>query len=664
MRYLRYTLIIFFVFIVSLDVEAKKVKLSKNIVYEGTVQNGEPNGKGCLKVYSCLDKNLTLLTLNGDFNNTEIKDASIKINGGIVIEASKVVYYKLATPSKKEDVIEFHMYLCSIKNNEGIEVKNVLSSIFAYGCDMEADKRWHFFADANSVEFPITRNGIISSKGLRNSLSSEKYGQSDSMTSLWNAATSFSDGAERNKANAKFLLSPTFSGSGVISSSFLDYNTPLSSIGDDASNIKKQDVNYRFFVTAPENADEALGIELLSAQKTYLSSGTIIEHMDNSFYCKYPNASYIVLNKDGSVNNYKITLEGGNIERSPYGTTIVYKDGNTFTSSDNNPIKVAKNIASCINVFEVTILNGDLSHPNGIVDIYCDGNIVGHKFPLKDRGWFIRKNNKKNGLIYPDGSKFVASTEDGLLQKKDYSTDNDTKDYTLVTGVFTNGLGHKTEYINGEIQTKDFDDIKQMAVGRSIVELSVPDGQGQGIGYCSENGCLYFPFLEAKEPKQIDKKHYYIKVKDGLCLSFPKSFVLKSGDDVADIQTVDFRSKKGGMFGMEWLGSKYTLVWVYEPVSEINNVQYGITKGVWVVNKTNNKIVHDLCRCLKSGNNNRYNWVYDNTPYVDKRKYHARGRIETCSWCGGSGDMSDWRAGHYIRCTTCGGKGWVVEHYW
>lgn len=664
MRYLRYTLIIFFVFIVSLDVEAKKVKLSKNIVYEGTVQNGEPNGKGCLKVYSCLDKNLTLLTLNGDFNNTEIKDASIKINGGIVIEASKVVYYKLATPSKKEDVIEFHMYLCSIKNNEGIEVKNVLSSIFAYGCDMEADKRWHFFADANSVEFPITRNGIISSKGLRNSLSSEKYGQADSMTSLWNAATSFSDGAERNKANAKFLLSPTFSGSGVISSSFLDYNTPLSSIGDDASNIKKQDVNYRFFVTAPENADEALGIELLSAQKTYLSSGTIIEHMDNSFYCKYPNASYIVLNKDGSVNNYKITLEGGNIERSPYGTTIVYKDGNTFTSSDNNPIKVAKNIASCINVFEVTILNGDLSHPNGIVDIYCDGNIVGHKFPLKDRGWFIRKNNKKNGLIYPDGSKFVASTEDGLLQKKDYSTDNDTKDYTLVTGVFTNGLGHKTEYINGEIQTKDFDDIKQMAVGRSIVELSVPDGQGQGIGYCSENGCLYFPFLEAKEPKQIDKKHYYIKVKDGLCLSFPKSFVLKSGDDVADIQTVDFRSKKGGMFGMEWLGSKYTLVWVYEPVSEINNVQYGITKGVWVVNRTNNKIVHDLCRCLKSGNNNRYNWVYDNTPYVDKRKYHARGRIETCSWCGGSGDMSDWRAGHYIRCTTCGGKGWVVEHYW
>ena len=610
MRYLRYTLIMLLAFIISLGVEAKKVKLSKNIVYEGAVQNGEPNGKGCLKVYSCLDKNLTLLTLDGVFDNTEVRNASLMINGGTKITAPSIYFYKIATPSKKEDAIDFQINSkWSIENTKSVKIENASSAYIRCRCDMKSDKRWHFVSSDESKQLSILNNGVILSN-------------------------------------------------------FINYDTPLSVIGEAASNIKKQDVCYKLFVTFSENAEEALDFAVWSVQKTYLSSGTIIEHMDNSYYCKYPNASYIVLNKDGSVNNYKITLEGGNIERSPYGTTIAYKDGNTFTSSDNNPIKVAKNIASCINVFEVTILNGDLSHPNGIVDIYCDGDIVGHKFPLKDSGWFISKNNKKNGLIYPDGSKFVASTEDGLLQKKDYSTDNDTKDYTLVTGVFTNGLGHKTEYINGEIQTKDFDDIKQMAVGRSIVELSVPDGQGQGIGYCSENGCLYFPFLEAKEPKQIDKKHYYIKVKDGLCLSFPKSFVLKSGNNVADIQTVDFRSKKGGMFGMEWLGSKYTLVWVYEPVSEINNVQYGITKGVWVVNKTNNKIEHDLCKCLKSGNNNRYNWVYDNTPYVDKRKYHARGRIETCSWCGGSGDMSDWRAGHYIRCTTCGGKGWVVEHYW
>ncbi len=306
MRYLRYTLIILLAFTVSLGVEAKKVKLSKNIVYEGSVQNGEPNGQGCLTIHSCLDKNVALLTLNGVFNNTEVKDASIKINGGIVIEASKVVYYKLATPSKKEDAIEFHSYLCSVRNDKGIEIKNVLSSIFAYGCDMEGDKGWHFFADANSVEFPITHNGSISSKGLRNSLSSEKYDHSGSISSLRDAAAAMFDGAEGNKEKAEILQSPTFSGSGVISSNFVDYNTPLASIGEDALDIKKQDVNYRFFVSATENTDEALGIELLAAQKTYLSSGIEIEHRDNSFYCKYPNANFVVLNKDGSINNYRL----------------------------------------------------------------------------------------------------------------------------------------------------------------------------------------------------------------------------------------------------------------------------------------------------------------------------------------------------------------------
>lgn len=102
MRYLRYTLIILLAFIISLGVEAKKVKLSKNIVYEGTVQNGEPNGQGCLKVYSCIDKNFTLLTLDGVFDNSEVKNASLMINGGMKITAPSIYFYKKATPSKKE----------------------------------------------------------------------------------------------------------------------------------------------------------------------------------------------------------------------------------------------------------------------------------------------------------------------------------------------------------------------------------------------------------------------------------------------------------------------------------------------------------------------------------------------------------------------------------
>lgn len=448
-------------FIISLGVEAKKVKLSKNIVYEGAVQNGEPNGQGCLIIHSCFDKNTVLLTLNGEFNNTEVKDASIKINGDLVVEASKVVYYKLATPSKKEDVVEFRMYLCSIKDTKGIEVKNVLSAIFAYGCDMGGDKRWHFFADANSVEFPITRDGNISSKGLRNSLSSEKYGQSDSMTSLWNAATSFSDGAERNKANAKFLLSPTFSGSGVISLNFLDYNTPLSSIGDDASNIKKQDVNYRFFVTAPENADEALGIELLSAQKTYLSNGVEIEHRDNSFYCKYPNGNFVVLNKDGSINNYKITLDGGRIESFPSNTTITYDDGKTFTSSSAHAIATTKNIFLCKSISDIQINNGTLSYKDRSAEIYEKGIVTASKVALQDGGFYTRRKNGCNELTYPDGSIFKANTPNGLVSHKSDSVVNTSADYTLLSGTLTNSEGSEIEYKDGIPHYKYVDDLPQ-----------------------------------------------------------------------------------------------------------------------------------------------------------------------------------------------------------
>lgn len=53
--------------------------------------------------------------------------------------------------------------------------------------------------------------------------------------------------------------------------------------------------------------------------------------------------------------------------------------------------------------------------------------------------------------------------------------------------------------------------------------------------------------------------------------------------------------------------------------------------------------------------------IKDNSP---KQTYHARGRMETCPLCLGSGDIKSWRDGSYNRCTTCGGKGWVIEHYW
>ena len=215
MRYLRYTLIILLAFTVSLGVEAKKVKLSKNIVYEGAVQNGVPNGKGCLKVYSCLDKNLTLLTLDGVFDNTEVKDANLIINGGMKITAPSIYFYKIATSSKKEDAIDFQINSkWSIENTKSVKIKNATSAYIRCRCDMKSDKRWHFVSSDESKQLSILNNGVILSY-------------------------------------------------------FTNYDIPLSVIGEDASNIKKQDVCYKLFVTISENAEEVLDFVVLSAQKTY-----------------------------------------------------------------------------------------------------------------------------------------------------------------------------------------------------------------------------------------------------------------------------------------------------------------------------------------------------------------------------------------------------------
>lgn len=353
MRYLRYTLIILLAFTVSLGVEAKKVKLSKNIVYEGAVQNGVPNGKGCLKVYSCLDKNLTLLTLDGVFDNTEVKDANLIINGGMKITAPSIYFYKIATSSKKEDAIDFQINSkWSIENTKSVKIKNATSAYIRCRCDMKSDKRWHFVSSDESKQLSILNNGVILSY-------------------------------------------------------FTNYDIPLSVIGEDASNIKKQDVCYKLFVTISENAEEVLDFVVLSAQKTYLSNGIEIEHRDNSFYCKYPNGNFVVLNKDGSVNNYKIALEGGRIESFSGNTTINYDDGRTFTSSDAHSIETANNkIFLCKNISDIKFKNGTLSDKDRNAEIYENGIVVASKTALKDGGFYTIRKDGRNELTYPNGSVY------------------------------------------------------------------------------------------------------------------------------------------------------------------------------------------------------------------------------------------------------------------
>lgn len=683
-------------FIVSLGVEAKKVKLSKNIVYEGTVQNGEPNGKGCLKVYSCLDKNLTLLTLDGVFDNTEVKDANLMINGGIKITAPSIYFYKIATPSKKEDAIDFQINSkWLIENTKSVKIENASSAYIRCRCDMKSDKRWHFVSSDESKQLFILSNGVILSN-------------------------------------------------------FINYDTPLSVIGEAASNIKKQDVCYKLFVTFSENAEEALDFAVWYAQNTYLSNGVEIEHRDNSFYCKYPNGNFVVLNKDGSINNYKVTLDGGRIESLSSNTTITYDDGKTFTSSNAHAIETSNNILLCKSISDIKLKNGTLSYKDRSSEIYENGFVTASKVYLQDGGFYTTRKNGCNELTYPDGSVFKANTPNGLVSHKSDSVANTSADYTLLSGTLTNSEGSEIEYRNGIPHYKYVDDLPQASnlfktndgglTGSWDMNINGDDMMGRRImGLYNNDVIEYFEITDVKtelqkrafmqrpdyatdyltilqkarkhlmndefmawiplgyndvddfeydlktgrfnfeisdtENKKINSycKDFHFMLNDFLCLSYPRSLISMTKDGRYYIQNAQ-TCKVSDTDALKFDNNKNdcALVWTFkvEKIVEMSHdgfssvpVLYGKSTHLYLANKKTKEIYCDLSESLRASQNGfkSSKVIKDNSP---KRIYHARGRMETCPLCLGNGDIKSWRDGSYNRCTTCGGKGWVIEHYW
>ena len=681
MRYLRYTLIILLAFTVSLGVEAKKVKLSKNIVYEGAVQNGVPNGKGCLKVYSCLDKNLTLLTLDGVFDNTEVKDANLIINGGMKITAPSIYFYKIATSSKKEDAIDFQINSkWSIENTKSVKIKNATSAYIRCRCDMKSDKRWHFVSSDESKQLSILNNGVILSY-------------------------------------------------------FTNYDIPLSVIGEDASNIKKQDVCYKLFVTISENAEEVLDFVVLSAQKTYLSNGIEIEHRDNSFYCKYPNGNFVVLNKDGSVNNYKIALEGGRIESFSGNTTINYDDGRTFTSSDAHSTETANNkIFLCKNISDIKFKNGTLSDKDRNAEIYENGIVVASKTALKDGGFYTIRKDGRNELTYPNGSVFKANSPNGLVLHKSDSVANTSADYTLLSGILTNSEGSEIEYKDGIPHYKYIYDLPQASASNPYSKIKEDMDRylalynNDAVGYFNiadvktelqkrafmqrpDYATDYLPKLqEARKHLMNDEllvwisidnirdfeydintgrfnfevrdtknkkinancKDFHFLIGDHLCLSYPRSLIsMTSGknyfDDMLYIQKAQ-TCKVSEMDALKFDNNKKdcALVWTFK-VEKIVKMEldgwfrpvlYGKTTHLYLANEETDEIYCDLTESLGASQNGfkSSKVIKDNSP---QKTYHARGRQENCGVCLGTGQ--GWQGG---LCPFCGGKGWRIEHYW
>lgn len=177
------------------------------------------------------------------------------------------------------------------------------------------------------------------------------------------------------------------------------------------------------------------------------------------------------------------------------------------------------------------------------------------------------------------------------------------------------------------------------------------------------------------ENKKINTncKDFHFMLNDFLCLSYPRSLISMTKDGRYYIQNAQ-TCKVSETDALKFDNNKNdcALVWTFkvEKIVEMSHdgfssvpVLYGKTTHLYLANKKTNEIYCDLSESLRASQNGfkSSKVIKDNSP---KQTYHARGRMETCPLCLGSGDIKSWRDGSYNRCTTCGGKGWRIEHYW
>lgn len=704
MKHWRCLLTMLLVLMVSLGVEAKKVKLSKSIIYEGEVQNGKPKGQGCLTISSYLDSKVTLLTLSGKFDNTTVREASFKVNGGLEITADVVEYDKIVTSSKKIDAIQFRLDYCSVKSGTGIMVEGIGRLKLGCRCDLKGDKKWHFYVDANSMQL---------------------------------------------------FQSPTNDVSGVISSNFKNYAPILSVIAEDSSTIIKQDVWINFFTLASENVEEGLDIYLNNVLETYLSSGITIDHNYNgSVNVKYPNSGYITLTRGGGIIGYKLMLNGGSVENDAIGTTITYDNGTIFTSLNPKPFETAGHfIASCKNISDIRLLNGRLSYKDGRDELYDEGTVIAKEFHLKDGGCYTERRSGLNRLAYLNGDVFFASTVNGIMPLKDVSCDNTCEDYTLVNGLLAKANGDTLFFQNSKRQLRNYRDLRDIAfpvkyekgyLGRiDYVELNHRAYDGNTIktsnirelqSLVNKDVAGYFRIEDVKtdlqkrvfsqtqgyqhtylpqmqeerkflfsdeymvsipvkaeftdfneftfnvktnrfnfeirdtENKSVNAgcKDFHFLLLEHLCLTYPRSLVSMTigknwfGETLYVQKGQTCKVKDEEAVKVENNISDCEIVWVFKFETVKKDKIYGKTTKLYIQNRKTGEIYCDLSESLKASQSG-----FRSTKVIkDNQTYHTRGRKEICVFCNGSGEIKSWRDGSYNRCFNCGGKGWQIEHYW
>lgn len=645
-----------------------KIKFTKNVAYSGNVLDGTASGQGVLTVLSLNDKKKSIITISGDFKGSTIYDATIQINGGLIIKSTYAAY-KIADYSKYEDIIvtatncKIQNFLetsgsvdilcrCNFKNKSTIffEGKNTTTS---YNGSITSNFNTSVIpsiAKLNtsdivkqdvSFKFQATRNVSMDDCVQIALLSINKSYMASGLEISGNS------GYEYKYPNGSYIKTRSFGGALEYMFIMNGGKIKKNPTGDICITYDDGDVfksNDECGVKLPEefigNCSDIKKIELVEG---------LLSHKDKTSEL-YENGKIIC-------RTYPLADECSLSIYADECNALTYPDGSVFKANTPNGLVSHKSDSVANTSADYTLLSGTLTNSEGSEIEYRNGipyyKYVGDLPQASNLFYKIDEEMDRYLALYNTDAV-------GYFNKADVKTE-------LQKRAFMQRPDYATDYLPKLQEAR-----KHLMNDELLVWTSI-DNTIKDFEYDITTGRFNFEVRDTKNKKiNANCKDFHFLISNHLCLSYPRSLIsMTSGknyfDDMLYIQKAQ-TCKVSETDALKFDNNKKdcALVWTFkvEKIVEmeldgwVRPVLYGKTTHLYLANEETEEIYCDLTKSLGASQNGfkSSKVIKDNSP---KKTYHARGRQENCGVCLGTGQ--GWQGG---ICPFCGGKGWRIEHYW
>lgn len=597
--------------LVCVGVDAKDVKLSKNIIFEGEVSSKVPTGRGTLKLIAKNPKyneDEEVFSIRGDYSGSEITNLSMSSGGYGFKGKSLDMNFKHANYvlNAKENTLSI---TCN-GFNVGIDPDEIVDSNEEYRFEFVFDKstkKW------NIVNYPDNFSLISKGEYYKTEFIFRAYISNEGrlvIEKLDDFKMEFANGV-------KVDISPD----------------GYTSKGISGTASKKDSYSEEFDIKAKDGT-----VWKFTKNKYDSELPSTIIFSDGT---KYEGTVKSELLKDAE--NYGVILLGNEYDEFTfdfYNGKMVKADGKVITWK-NGYADVRNVYDNTFQAFPIDRWVGDFNHT---IAVYLntrtyDGYSMKHD--VKELQYLV------NGDV---ASYFNVENVKTELQKKAFTQ---TEEYNntyfphfqaeqayLWRDEYMVKLPLKPQYYDSK---HDLKEVKyDLSSGRFLFE--VRDTENKKIN----EGCSDFHFL------------FY----QHLCLTYPRSLVsMTSGNnwlnDMLYVQNAQTgKVSEADALKVENNFDKCEMVWVFKFEKVKDSYIYGKTTRIYIANKETGEIYCDLSDALgaSQGNFKSTKVIKDNSP---KKVYHSRGKQENCGLCLGTGQ--GWGT---PTCPNCGGKGWYIEHYW